>query len=87
MIEKMGGRADYALSEKEKGSLKFRRSLFVVQNMSKGERLSPHNVRVIRPGYGVAPKNLETIMGKKVARDVSKGTPLTFDLIEDAENA
>lgn len=75
------GTVSYGPTEQEKKSLVFRRSLYVVQDMAEGEPFTPENLRAIRPGLGLAPKYLETLMGKRVARGVPKGTPAAWDLI------
>lgn len=75
------GTIQYGPTERERPSLKHRRSLYVVQNMKAGESFSKENLRAIRPGLGLPPKYLEMILGKKVNRDVSKGTPVSWDLI------
>ena len=68
-------------TEKEKASLVFRRSLYVVEDIKVGETLSERNVRAIRPGYGLAPKFYEQVLGKKAKKDIARGTPLAHDLI------
>ena len=75
------GSIAYGPSEQEKGSMKFRRSLYVVENMRAGDTFTETNLRAIRPGFGLAPKNLEVFLGKTVTRDVAKGTPLTWNLL------
>jgi N-acetylneuraminate synthase len=75
------GRVSYGPTEAEKGSLVFRRSLYVVRDMKAGEALTPDNLRAIRPGYGLAPKELDLVLGKRVNRDVPRGTPLAWDLL------
>tara|TARA_A100001011_G_scaffold398515_2_gene503235 strand:- start:17739 stop:18782 length:1044 start_codon:yes stop_codon:yes gene_type:complete len=67
-------------SEKEKKSLIFRRSIYVVENVKKGEILSEKNLKVIRPGNGLHPKHYNKIIGKKFKRNISKGTPLNINL-------
>ena len=57
----------------------FARSLFVVEDIKKGEIITNRNVRSIRPGYGAHPKYLEQIIGKVVLLDLSKGTPLNIN--------
>lgn len=81
-VEKALGKVCYELSENVKKSKVFARSLFVVKDMKKGESITEENVRSIRPGYGMHPKYLKEIIGKKVKKDVKKGTPLSWDLIE-----
>lgn len=60
----------------------FARSLFVVKDIQKGEKITEENVRSIRPGYGMKPKYLDQVLGKKVIKKLEKGTPLSFELIE-----
>ncbi|MFA5824700.1 MAG: pseudaminic acid synthase [Gallionellaceae bacterium] len=76
------GAVSYGATEKEKKSLMFRRSLYVVRDMKAGERLSRENVRAIRPGLGLPTKYLEVALGKVVKRDVKRGTALGWDIIE-----
>lgn len=60
----------------------FRRSLYIVRDMKKGEKLTKLNFRSIRPGSGIAPKYLEQLLGLAVNRDVLKGTPMSWDLVK-----
>ncbi|EGU56704.1 putative polysaccharide biosynthesis protein, NeuB [Vibrio nigripulchritudo ATCC 27043] len=76
------GQVNYERTEAEKGNVKFRRSLYVVKDVAEGEMLTSENVRSIRPGFGLAPKHYEAILGKKVVQNIVRGTPLTFDVIE-----
>lgn len=78
-VEKALGTVNYELSDKMKSNREFSRSLFVVEDMEKGEVITEDNVRSIRPGFGLHPKYLNGILGKKVNKDLEKGTP--FDLI------
>lgn len=75
------GTVRYGATEKEKKSLVFRRSLYVVQDLKAGDVLTRDNVRVIRPGLGLAPKFLDQVLGKTIKRAVKRGTPLTQDLV------
>jgi len=75
------GEISYGVQKAEEKSLLFKRSLYIAKDMKKGEILSVENIKVIRPGLGIAPKNLNTILGRKVNKDVRAGTPLTFDLL------
>ncbi len=77
------GQVRYGLTEPEKTSLKFRRSLYVVQDMRKGDILTSKNVRAIRPGLGLLPKYHDILIGNKITRDVKKGTPVTWDLFRE----
>lgn len=75
------GTASFGPTEKERESLTYRRSLYVTQDLCAGEVLGPENLRVIRPGLGLAPRYYETMLGKRVNRDVKRGTPLSWDLV------
>lgn len=75
------GAVRYGATEKEKKSLVFRRSLYVVQDLNAGDVLTRQNVRAIRPGLGLPPKHLDSILGRKIRRDAKRGTPLTADLV------
>ena len=63
-------------------NLIFRRSLYVVHNMKAGELFSDANLRSIRPGYGLAPKHLPALIGRRAAHDLGRGTPLTWSDVE-----
>lgn len=77
--EKALGTVHYGLTGDEKKSLIFRRSLFVVKDVRKGERFSESNVKSVRPAYGLKPRYLKDVMGKKAKRDIKKGMPLQFE--------
>ena len=68
-------------TEEETASLVFRRSLYVVEDMRVGDTFTAKNLRAIRPGYGLAPKFYDEVMGKTAKRDIARGTPLAHDLI------
>ena len=80
MAEQAIGTVRYGVSEQEQENVKFRRSLFVVKDIKKGEKLTQENVRSIRPGYGMAPKHYDDVLGKCANRDIKRGTPLQYDL-------
>lgn len=69
----------YELTEGEKSSMIFRRSIFVVKDIAEGECFSEENIRVIRPGYGLAPKYFDKLMGQKSKRAIKRGQPLVED--------
>ena len=75
------GRVAYGPTEKEQKSLVFRRSLYITQDMEKGDVLSPQNLRSIRPGMGLPPKFYDQLLGKKINQQVKRGTPLSWDLL------
>jgi pseudaminic acid synthase len=74
------GNISYDILKNEQGSRKFKRSVFVVQDIKKGDTFTRDNIRVIRPGYGLAPKYFDWAIGKTAQQDIKKGTPLTSDL-------
>ncbi len=76
------GNVKYGPTESEKASLKFRRSLYISEDLKKGDKLTTGNVRIIRPGYGMSPKYFDIIIGRKVRQNVKKGTALKWDLTE-----
>lgn len=78
------GQAQYAPSEKEKVSLKFRRSLYVVQDVKAGDKVSPENIRSIRPANGLHTRHYEELIGKDFDQDIPAGTPLSFDMIKES---
>jgi N-acetylneuraminate synthase len=75
------GYVNYERTEAEKGNVKFRRSLYVVKDMKEGEEFTSDNVRSIRPGFGLAPKYYEEVLGKKAKKDINKGAALSFEII------
>ena len=81
-VEKSLGTISYELSPKVLKSREFSRSLFVVENVRAGETFTPLNVRSIRPGFGLHPKHLTEILGKKSSAAVEKGTPFNWEMIE-----
>ena len=79
--EKAVGHVAYGPTDQEKSSMIFRRSVFCVQDIRKGELLTEENVRIIRPGYGLPPKYYPEILGQTALKDISRGTPLQFEMI------
>ena len=75
------GKIFYGPTKSEKKSLGFRRSLYISRDMKKDEILTKDNLRVIRPGYGLPPKYFEVMLGKKINRDVKKGTAVDWSII------
>jgi pseudaminic acid synthase len=76
VAEKAIGKVYYGLTKKERQSKIFRRSLFAAKDIKKGEKFTEENIKSIRPGYGLAPKYLDDILGKNANEDIRKGTPL-----------
>ena len=77
--EKAIGHINYGMSEQEKTNIVFRRSIFCVKDIKKGEQLTEENIRIIRPGYGLKPKYYEEVLGKIAIEDIKRGSPITFD--------
>jgi pseudaminic acid synthase len=75
------GYVSYGATEVEQPSLKFRRSLYFVADLQAGDILSEENVRAIRPGYGLAPKFTDLVMGRQVNCEIKRGTAVSWDLI------
>ena len=81
IAEQALGEVNYGLTEDEKKSIIFRRSLFVVEDVLAGDKVTQQNVRSIRPGHGMEPRYFSEIQGWIFKRDVSRGTPLDWDMI------
>ena len=81
MAHKALGGVRYRRSDAEVGNTQFRRSLYIVEDMRKGDILTASTLRSIRPGFGLAPKHYDMLLGKRVNRDVSRGTPMSWNLI------
>ena len=78
--ESLGG-ISYGPTPAERGSLKFRRSIYVAEDIRAGEVLTEKNIRCVRPGRGLPPKFYDLLLGRKAARDATKGTPMSWDLV------
>lgn len=78
--EALGG-VRYEKTAAESGSMQFRRSLYIVADLAAGDVLTADNLRSIRPGFGLPPKYIDVLLGKRVNRDISRGTPMSWDLI------
>ena len=76
------GQIDYSRKSSEKGNMKFRRSLYFVDDLDSGEIIEEHHIRSIRPGYGLPPKFFDEIIGKKVVVDVFRGTAIAWEHLE-----
>lgn len=81
IVEKAIGKPSYKAGKKEVKNIIFRKSLFVVADMKKGEKFTKNNVRSIRPSYGLVPKELPNVLGRKAAEDIKRGIPLSWNLI------
>jgi len=75
------GKVTYGPTESEKGSLAFRRSLYIAEDMKMGDVLNEQNLRIVRPGLGLPPKYYEVLLGRKVAKAVNKGTAVSWEIV------
>lgn len=75
------GEVQYGIQEAEEKSLRYKRSIYVVEDIKKGEEFTKENIRVIRPGDGMKPKFFEKVLGKKARQDLKRGTPLSWEII------
>ena len=75
------GHTQYGPTENERKSIKFRRSLYIAEDMNNGDLFTSENLRVVRPGYGLCPKYYEILLSKKINQSAKKGDPVTWDLI------
>lgn len=77
------GKPGFARSEAERGNAQFRRSLYAVAPIAAGEAFTPANVRSIRPGFGLAPKHIDAVIGARATRDIAYGEPLDWSMVQN----
>lgn len=82
IMEKALGKVSYDLNEKTFKNRDFSRSLFFAENIKEGDEITEKNMRSVRPGFGLHPRYYKEILGKKVKKDITKGTPVDWSLIE-----
>ena len=80
--ERAIGTVNYGPSDQEKNSIIFRRSIFAVEDIEKGETITEKNTRVIRPGYRLKPKEYKKVLGMVAKKHISYGEPLSYDKLE-----
>lgn len=80
--EKSLGSVQLGLTREEEKSRIFRRSLFAVQDIKKGEVLTADSIRSIRPGHGLPPRHFRELLGRRAVQDIERGTPLAWDMID-----
>jgi N-acetylneuraminate synthase len=73
---------NYGLKSSERANVQFRRSLYFVRDVNAGETISPDAVRSIRPGYGLAPKHLDEVVGARARTNLMAGTPVSSGQFE-----
>jgi len=76
------GEVDYGRKPSEQGNVKFRRSLYFVKDLKAGDVVTPDAIRSVRPGFGLAPKLFESVVGRQVAQDVAANTPVSMDVFK-----
>lgn len=86
VAERALGRVSYEVTPQEENTRVFRRSLFVVRDIARGERFTEENVRSIRPGHGLHPRHLTDVLGQSASVDLSRGTPLRWEYIGQGEH-
>jgi pseudaminic acid synthase len=75
------GRVQYGIQKAEENSLRYKRSVYVVEDVQEGELFTKENLRVIRPGDGLAPKYYEKVLGRRASRSIKRATPMSWDLL------
>lgn len=75
------GEIFYGPSPDEAASIRYRRSLYITEDMQEGDILTSNNIKIVRPGLGLAPKFQELILGRPIRKKATKGTPITWDLV------
>jgi sialic acid synthase SpsE len=78
----MMGKKYFFRNRSEKKNLKFRRSIYAISDIKKGEKFSKKNIKVIRPGFGIQPIYLERLINKKSPFKLIRGTPLKKELLK-----
>ena len=76
------GKVDYGPKSSEMGNIKFRRSLYFTNDINKGDIITKNCIRSVRPGYGLKPNLLETVIGKKAKKNIKKNTPVLHEVLE-----
>jgi N-acetylneuraminate synthase len=75
------GHVSYGATQAEQKSLAFRRSIYIAEDVQAGEVLTEKNLRIVRPGHGLAPKHFDMLIGRRASRDLKAGTPATWDVV------
>ena len=75
------GKVNYERTAAEKGNVKFRRSLYYVRSLKKGDVITENDIKSVRPGFGLPPKYYEKLIGLRVLQTVEENTPVTFDSV------
>lgn len=75
------GEVRYGGSEDEQASLKYRRSIYISRDIKEGEQLTAENIKIVRPGFGIAPKYYDLLIGRRINKDLTKGTAMSWEHI------
>jgi len=75
------GQVQYGVQSSENKSTLFKRSIYIAKDIAAGETITKDHIRIIRPALGLSPKHLDLVIGRQAKKDISAGTPLSFDLI------
>ena len=75
------GKVTYGPSEADVDSIALRRSIYISEDVKAGEVLTTENLRCVRPGMGLLPKYFDVLLGRRVNRDITKGTPMQWELL------
>ncbi len=75
------GKINYGPSKSEKNSIKFRRSIYIIEDIKEGEKLTSDNIKIIRPGFGLEPKYYDILLGKKVNQNLKRGTATSWGIV------
>jgi pseudaminic acid synthase len=75
------GQVQYGIQSSENKSTLFKRSIYIAKDIAAGETITKDHIRIIRPALGLSPKHLDLVIGRQAKKDISAGTPLSFDLI------
>lgn len=82
-VELALGKASFEIGKAESENVVFRKSIFVVEDIKQGMQLTSENVRIIRPGYGLAPREFDAVVGKRACCDLQRGTPLSWEHLQE----
>lgn len=85
-VEKALGTIHYGPTKQEENNIIFRRSIFAVKEIKQGELLTEENIRVIRPGYGLKPKDYKEILGKSARQSIEKGSPISWEMVLESKS-
>ena len=77
------GKVTYGGTDAEDKAKQYRRSIYASENIRVGESFGPHNIKIVRPAFGLAPRHWDSVVGKKATQEIKKGTPLSWGLVSE----